>query len=787
MLPALLAALAAFARLAPAQTQVPRAVPVRPAAAVDLAPLAEARKLARGERATVELDWPGDGRLWARGATYKASFGAEGATYVPFLGARAPRNYPVRFALKSAEVGGHPLGFDAAAAPVLSGTTVSYDRGSLVEIYELEPGSVEQKFVLASAPSGGDLVLRIEVATELARGESAAGLELSNEHGGMRYGRAAAIDASRRSVPAVTAFSEGAIEIRVDGEFLAGASFPLVIDPVFVTFTVDNSGEDDFLPDVAYDAATDRYLVVYEETYSGTDHDIQSALLGPTGAVLNLVYVDFTAAHWQNPSVADLAATDQFLVVGQVGAPGGRDIFARTRDAASTSQGTAFMISSSTADEIEPDVGGDPFPFLPSSWYVVWEEIVSASDHDILGRTVDADLSFDDTISVDFSGNTIDQRPSISKSNGSYVWNIVWQSAVTPSNRNIHAARVGWDGNQVGPTVGVENSFDDTTRPRASSSLPDNLTWMVVYEQLFPFPPPGDHDLVGVLLNGTAVIDSADLTLLENASTLYQDQVDPAVDSDGVGFAVAYAELALSTSTDFDVYAASFTPVDGRIHASEGHRFLTASPAVERHPDIVSVFGAGSGSAARCAIAWDAPQGASQNGSIFGALYDVEDFTSFCLPLEDDVIGCPCGNPPAQYGRGCNNSSNTGGAILTQVGTASIANDTVRFDASGERPTAASIFLQGNAHTNVAFGQGVRCVGGTLKRLYAKTASGGSVSAPVGSDPRVWARSAALGDLIAAGSTRYYLVYYRDPTVLGGCPSASTFNATQSGAITWRP
>jgi hypothetical protein len=42
-----------------------------------------------------------DGRTWASGDTYKASFGVEGFTYVPFLGARAPQNYPVHFALAS--------------------------------------------------------------------------------------------------------------------------------------------------------------------------------------------------------------------------------------------------------------------------------------------------------------------------------------------------------------------------------------------------------------------------------------------------------------------------------------------------------------------------------------------------------------------------------------------------------------------------------------------------------------------------------------------------------------
>jgi len=51
----------------------------------------------------------------------------------------------------------------------------------------------------------------------------------------------------------------------------------------------------------------------------------------------------------------------------------------------------------------------------------------------------------------------------------------------------------------------------------------------------------------------------------------------------------------------------------------------------------------------------------------------------------------------------------------------------------------------------------------------------------------VRARSATLGDPIASGSDRYYFAYYRDTTVLGGCPAASNLNATQAGQMTWAP
>ena len=166
-------------------------------------------------------------------------------------------------------------------------------------------------------------------------------------------------------------------------------------------------------------------------------------------------------------------------------------------------------------------------------------------------------------------------------------------------------------------------------------------------------------------------------------------------------------------------------------------------------------------------------------------------FTSLCDPGVGGVSACPCANPPSGSGRGCDNSSATGGAVLTAGGVAYLALDSLVFTTSGEKPAATSILLQGDAAVpaGVAFGQGVRCAGGALKRLFVKTAVGGSVTAPDfgAGDPTISARSAALGDAIQAGQSRWYLVYYRDPTVLGGCPGSSTFNATQTGVVGWWP
>jgi hypothetical protein len=161
----------------------------------------------------------------------------------------------------------------------------------------------------------------------------------------------------------------------------------------------------------------------------------------------------------------------------------------------------------------------------------------------------------------------------------------------------------------------------------------------------------------------------------------------------------------------------------------------------------------------------------------------------FCSPGAGGVIACPCANPPAGLDRGCDNSAATGGASILAGGAASLAADSLSFTTSGEKPTAATILLQGSTvlPAGIGFGQGVRCIGGSLKRLFLHAASGGSATFPQAGDPTVSAQSLARGDPIAAGQHRYYTAYYRDPIVLGGCPAASGFNVADALDVVWAP
>jgi hypothetical protein len=161
--------------------------------------------------------------------------------------------------------------------------------------------------------------------------------------------------------------------------------------------------------------------------------------------------------------------------------------------------------------------------------------------------------------------------------------------------------------------------------------------------------------------------------------------------------------------------------------------------------------------------------------------------TPFCAGdgSNPNLIACPCANFGIS-GHGCDNSAATGGALLSASGVP--FPDTIVLHANGELASVLSIFLQGDATiaNGTRFGDGVRCVGGHLKRLFAKNASAGGVDYPTFGEPAISDRSAALGDPIPSGASRYYQVYYRDPQLaFCAAPAGDSWNVSSGIIVVW--
>jgi ELWxxDGT repeat protein len=160
---------------------------------------------------------------------------------------------------------------------------------------------------------------------------------------------------------------------------------------------------------------------------------------------------------------------------------------------------------------------------------------------------------------------------------------------------------------------------------------------------------------------------------------------------------------------------------------------------------------------------------------------------AFCFGdgSEPGLLACPCGNAGAP-GNGCANSA-TGNTGAKLAADGQHRPDEVVLSASAMVPGEPAVFFQGKLVQSggALFGDGVRCVAGTLVRLALKTASpSGAASYPELGDPAVTTRSAQRGDPIAQGSTRLYQTWYRDPAS-SFCPSGGTSNVTNALSISW--
>jgi hypothetical protein len=98
-------------------------------------------------------------------------------------------------------------------------------------------------------------------------------------------------------------------------------------------------------------------------------------------------------------------------------------------------------------------------------------------------------------------------------------------------------------------------------------------------------------------------------------------------------------------------------------------------------------------------------------------------------------------------------------------------------------PNSSALYFQGTAQQGgglgVAFGDGLRCAGGTIVRLGTKSNVGGASTYPTGGDPSVSVRG-----LVTAGNVRNYQVWYRNAAAF--CTS-STFNLTNGVSVLWMP
>jgi hypothetical protein len=417
---------------------------------------------------------------------------------VPFLGSDAPQNHPVHFVLRDVRVGGRALPL-ASAAPVRAGERVTFDRGAVQEVYDLRADAVEQTFVVASDWSG-DVEVEIEVRSDLVENAAEPGIQFGNERGQVSYGQAHVVRDGALT-PVATTCEGRTIRIHVPAALRGSA--PLVIDPIIHTsaFTF-TGGQPNAQPDVAYDASTDQYLIVWEYQFSAADIDVYSEFRNGDGTAVqnSLGIIDSSTVSCAVPRVANLNQYDRFLVVMQRYESARWQIYGRLRLAATAPHPIVFPISEPTGAGhcINADIGGDSsVSGAGDNFLVVWQRELSTTDYDIHARLVRADTSLaTGTIPIENSAASIYSMPAVSQSNGNGYsntprWLVAYQFRFNANDWDIYGAALSQNGTITTPNSAIDTAFAMDLVPSVSTPntafANGNPLFLVTYERQNPF------------------------------------------------------------------------------------------------------------------------------------------------------------------------------------------------------------------------------------------------------------------------------------------------------------
>jgi hypothetical protein len=594
-----------------------------------------------------------EGEYWVRGRTYKARFNAEGFTCIPWLGSTAERNAPLQFTLQSVTVGEESMTL-LAALPQRNGSDIIFDRGPLHEAYHVEVDSIEQTFVIEHKPEmPGDLNLRIALHTDdVVAADIGDAIEFTHSRGSVRYSKAVLVDANQSRTDLMTRLSDGAIEIQVPASFLEASEYPITIDPIILMFTAYDDDMNNHWPDVAYDASTDGYLVVWENQFSAADGDIFARHINSNGVPASPLFViDSTGENWRRPRIANNNIANNFLVVVQRGASPNRVIWGRTCSTVATTS-SPFQIGDPAAqagDQFNADIGGDPVLVGPTYYFVVWERVFSPTDLDIHGRLVNSNATNAGALLILDNSTVSDVHPAISSSDGvapfaSQNWTIVWERLFSSTDHDIVGAQVRWDGVITHASYSIDISGLDHRFPAVSTLLDEDVIdgerrYMVVYEER-------QNDIAyhiwGRALRGSAFITDEDLIALENVPgcAMLPDvcwAFGPVVESTtDARFVVA--------SIQHNAFVSQYCLSGNTLRVAEQHRPLDTNFDFKIEVNLAGVHAGGGNAAQQFMAAFNDPftQVEEDNfGHILGTRYDTKNSCCLADVNDDGVINVP--------------------------------------------------------------------------------------------------------------------------------------------------
>jgi hypothetical protein len=553
-----------------------------------------------------------EGGAWAGGPDYSARFDEQGVAFLPRHRGAGERAYPLRFRLESVVRGSDTVFLRTADRdPVVDGNRVTFPhRSDLVEVYDARRDGIEQSFVFATKPAGtGALVVRGAITTDLPLASASDECVLYELPGiaGVTFGAVTGLDANG-------ATARGSIRVEADGShvewvlpaaFVENAKYPLVLDPLIGSvITIGNSanGPDRNL-NVAFDDATNRYLVVWNDMLTGTNDEIRAQFVSASGTpVGSSFYVGL--GHLTRRALANIAGTGRFLVTAYTHYWSGVTSSVRVRsiDAGNgaVSNSVDIELGSAGGSSVDlPVVGGDSRTLITSDSAL----LVYMRNGGLRSCIVNVPASGDPVIQQT-SWNTLaasGNSPSVTAYGGNPLrWLVTWKENPTAFGpQYVWAAMVGSAGTPCAPPILLFTSAAGDVVHEPVCAAADGTTFLTAWRDT----NGGAEILRGKVLSWWGACGGGTLTpgpLLALTPTAYR-QISPALAFAKEKFLLAWRTEATATAT-MRVVVKGLDPLTC---ADCGSEWSVENTLLDNYsPAIASRFSAGDTSSDEALVVW---------------------------------------------------------------------------------------------------------------------------------------------------------------------------------------
>ena len=345
-------------------------------------------------------------------------------------------------------------------------------------------------------------------------------------------------------------------------------------------------------PSVAYNAAEDEYLVVWNDRrVNGLDGDIYGQRVDANGDLLDnpgtpgdetnpnvnfAICTDTTLQY--HPDVAYHAHRDEYLVVwddrydiyGQRLSADGDLLDNPGTPEEETDPTVNFAISTANKAQSYPAVA---YNANIGQYLVVWsdERNGTNSGNDIYGKRVGGDGSFAPQGDFAISTAVDDQiAPALAYSTTSHQYLAVWQDERNGEQAHVYGQRVWWPGLLLGHNFGVSAARVSQNQPAVAYNHV-NHEYFVVWED----ERNGDFDVYGQRYDRDGVPLGANIVILEDAG----NQIHPAVAYNSIenNYLVVWYDQA-ANNIKWRVVSALGTPISCPVGPP--------STRVECHPSV---------------------------------------------------------------------------------------------------------------------------------------------------------------------------------------------------------